>query len=337
MRGVINPADLHLLLVDDYQREAAPITQLKTLVTAFKAGDTIPDIILGMRGGRTRGRDKSHILLDPVYIIDGQQRVNAARHILSLFPDTKVHLGATIHFETEKEWEREQFRILNSLRAKVSPNVLLRNRRDDSASVLTLYGLTHAKEFALCNRVCWGQNMARGHLTTALVVLKTVSSLHRHVGGGGKTDGASISQLVNRMDQVGNELGLNIMRENTIRFFDLIDEFWGLRAVQHREIAIQARSALLIVVARLISDHQNFWTGPGQKRLFMDADTRRKFKQFSLSDPTVVQLAGSSGASRHMLYQLLRDHVNSGRRTNRLKPRKDIDLGDLVTTQNQAA
>lgn len=318
MRGVIHREDFNNLLVDDYQREASPATRLGTLVAALQAGETVPDIILGMRGERVGGEGTNYTLLDPLYIIDGLQRVTAARHVLDLDPAAPIHLGATVHFNTDKEWEREQFRVLNSLRAKVSQNILLKNMRDQSPAILTLYGVSSAAEFALCNRVCWAQYFGRQHLTTALTLMRTALSLHAHVGG---LPGNTISQMVEGIDKYGAKIGLNVLRQNVIAFFDIVDECWGLRNVQHRELAVQVRHTFLTVTARVISDHHNFWTGQGEKRLQVDADTRRKLKLFSLADPAVLQLAGSSGQAGNILYDLLTKHINSGRRTHRLKPR----------------
>lgn len=77
---------------------------------------------------------------------------------------------------------------------------------------------------------------------------------------------------------------------------------------------------------RLLSDHHDFWKQPDEKQLFIEAPLRRKIAGFPITDPQVNTLAGAGGKSREYLYMLLRDHINSGRRTKRLTSR----LGDLV-------
>jgi hypothetical protein len=57
---------------------------------------------------------------------------------------------------------------------------------------------------------------------------------------------------------------------------------------------------------------------------------KSKLAKFPVTDPQIVNLAGSSGTSREMLYMLMVNHVNSGKRTRHLKPRviDYIDLGE---------
>src|SRR5882724_10561822 len=118
LRGVIDPESLKHLLFDDYQREALPLSSLRKLTDAIKNGSALPDIEIGMRGSRVRNStDNTYHLQDECFVIDGQQRVNACRNALLQGIGT-VHLGAAIHFDTTKEWERERFRILNSEQLK---------------------------------------------------------------------------------------------------------------------------------------------------------------------------------------------------------------------------
>ena len=54
LRGVIDVGSLKTLRFDDYQREALPLSSLAKLTNALKAGESLPDIEIGMRGDRTR-------------------------------------------------------------------------------------------------------------------------------------------------------------------------------------------------------------------------------------------------------------------------------------------
>src|SRR5262245_5861040 len=86
LRGVIDPASLALLKVDEYQREPLPLSALTSLRQALRDGESLPDIELGMRGNDfdCRGTLDEFWLKGSCYIIDGQQRRNAALHILSV-------------------------------------------------------------------------------------------------------------------------------------------------------------------------------------------------------------------------------------------------------------
>ncbi|MBP7741713.1 MAG: hypothetical protein KA104_03435 [Candidatus Pacebacteria bacterium] len=329
LRGVIAPESFVDLRVDDYQREVAPLTSQTSILSALQSGEKLPDIELGMRGQKYRlDKDGNIWLQDPTYIIDGLQRTSTAIHFLNGNAGAPVRIGALIHFDTTKEWERDRFRILNTLRAKVSPNILLRNRRETSRAVLSLSGLCeNDKTFVLHRRVSWGQRMTRGELITALTMAKIAGILHSHKAAGRYVN---VDQLVPALDKAGDVIGITNVRENVKAFFDLIDECFGIRRVQYRESAVHMRSQFLFVFARLLSDHTDFWRQPDEKKLAIDARLKRKIAQFPIHDPTVMNLAGSSGKSRDVLYMLLRDHINRGKTTKRLSSRKgdSIDFDD---------
>lgn len=329
LRGVISPESLHHLKVDDYQREAMPLTSLSSILDALEKNENLPDIEVGMRGQKFKEeKDGSFLLFDPVYLIDGLQRRNAASHWLATNPGAPVRVGATIHFDTTKDWERERFRKLNSQRSKVSPNVLLRNRREESPAVLMFYGITtNEKSFLLHNRVSWSQRMTKGDLLTALTFSKVVGVLHSHKAA---TRRNQIDELVPALDKAVEVVGIQNMRENIRAFFGLVDECWGVRRVQYREGAAHMRGAFLSVLAKVVSDHHDFWRQPDEKRLFIEASLKRKIAQFPTHDPHILNLSSSGGKSREILYALLRDHINSGKRTKRLVSR----YGDAVSVED---
>ena len=325
LRGTIDLASVHLLQVDDYQREALPLTALSSILDALKKGERLPDIELGMRGQRYKEvEDGVFRLYDPVFIVDGQQRVNGVGHHYGTNPDAVIHLGVTIYFDTDASWERERFRVLNTLRQKVSPNVLLRNKRDECKVIAMLYGLSHNdKQFMLHDRVTWSQRARKGELVSARLLAIVIGRLHSHRA---PTKRLQIEEMVCGFKKAEEMIGVQIMRENTKAFFELIDECWGVRRVQYREGASYMKGNFLTTLAQLISDHTDFWKDPDEKRLFVEASLRRKLAQFPIHDPAVVQLASSGGKSRDMLYMMIRDHINSGKRTRRLDSRK----GEMV-------
>lgn len=93
----------------------------------------------------------------------------------------------------------------------------------------------------------------------------------------------------------------------------------GIHSIQKRLEAVQIKEVFLLALAWLFSDYLNFWQGDF---LFVEASLRRKLKQFNLRDPDVERLAGSGGRSREILYLLLRNHINSGKRTQHLQMRE---------------
>lgn len=321
LRGVLVPETLDLLRVDVYQRERLPIAKLLELTEAFQHG-SVPDIDLGMRGGNYTERDGVYILRDPVYIIDGLQRQTAA--LAALKSNTHPRLGATVHFNTTMEWERRRFRILNVAQTKLSPNVLLRNMyQEGSPSLEMLYHLTLDSSFPLSRRVNWDQRQHKEHLISALALVKSIGHLHACFQPGLRDTGHS--GLVAHMDKLVARMGHTLLRANCMLYWQLIDELWGVRNIEIKQLAAQVKLTFLGAFGQLLANHTDFWE---DMRLLMSRDLRAKLAKFPIHDPSVLGLCGAggiSGGARKMLYQMLLEHVNSGKRTRRLTPRKAID------------
>lgn len=321
LRGVVSKDSLEDLKTDDYQRMSFESKNIKGLRKAIADGKSIPNIMLGMRGQRIRNAPGSttFVLVEQVYIIDGYQRVTAALSCLARNPDLDVRLGCEVHFGTTKDYERDLFETINTRPTRVSSSVLLRNRREDSPIVLTLYGLSNNdREFALFERIQWDQRRARGELLTAVGFAKTCSRLHAHKGPGGNAN--TLHELVNGLERQAASVGLNRMRQNTKQFVDVVDYCWGLRSIQQTAKAPQVRQNFLHTLARLFSRHANFWRDEERKELWVDADLRNKLKRFSLHDPTIAHLTSATGKAGDHLLSLMIEHMNKGRKKNRLIP-----------------
>jgi len=321
LRGIIDANSLHLIEVDDYQREVLPLTTIADIMKALETG-TVPDIELAMRGGRCLDREGSYYLHDGVYVVDGLQRVTAGLELLK--KGLTPRIGAVIHFNTTKEWEKERFRILNLFRTKLSPNIVVRNLKDENEAVDLLYRLSTDKNFVLGNRVSWKQRMQRDELVTAVTFLKVVARLHGHVVTG--TKNSNLEQIADALVRLIEITGPNVFRDNVKAFFELVDQAWGVKRIAFKEGASYIRTNFLMCLASLLSDHYDFWgrgqgNGTSEHRLFIEKTLANKFHLFPVSDPQVVNLAGSTGKSRDMLYMLMLQHVNSGKRTRRLKGR----------------
>lgn len=311
LRGVVSPDTFHLLQVAPYQREILPQATIAGLMHALQEG-RVPDIVLGMRGSRQSDDGRGVIrLLDPVFVIDGLQRVTAARELLKRGTATP-HLGATILFDTTEESERDLFRRLNVERINLSTNVVLRNDRADVPVLDVLARLCEAPEFCLSGRVCWQQRMARNHLVTAVTFVKVVAMLHSRFGGPKESH---LDRLVRGLQTVMEQRGQQFIRQNTQTLFDIVEECWGVRRIAYRDGAVYMRLAFLISLAELFTKFDVFWQGG---TLQVERGYRRKLSTFPLDDPHIAKLAGSGLAPRALLFRLLLDHVNSGKRTRRL-------------------
>lgn len=314
LRGVIDANSLRNLKVDEYQRENLPLKSLAGLIRAIRQGEVLPDIEVGMRGTRTRNSDdgQTYFLQDECYIIDGQQRVNACIAASQIHGATP-YLGATIHLDTNVEWEQERFRILNTSRIRVSPNVILRNLRSQQPSLQMMYSLTDPANTTFClgGKVCWSQRMKRGEFLTALNLCKIAARLHSHLG---KVLSPSVDLIGPQLDRIMERITPSIFQTNLRTYFDILDENWGIRNIQYKEMAPHLRGQFLFTLARVFSNHYDFWRTSDGIRLHLDADVRRKLKSFPLSDPGISHLCSASGKSGRVLWDYIVTHINSGRR-----------------------
>jgi hypothetical protein len=332
LRGVIDPESLPHIRADAYQRG---VMKRDDIMRGYESGAQLPDVELGMRGQDFDSSRGTFTLRDPVYAIDGWQRISTALKYLESVAEGQVRLGAMVRFDTTEEYERKRFEVLNgSSRAKVSANIMVRNKRGESPAVRMLHSLAHAdKSFVMQDRIAWGQNMARGELLSAFGFIKIVGRLHSHKIPGGNS---RMDLLIAALDRGVEVFGVQIMRDNVKAFFDLVDECWGIRRIHYRDGASYMKTAFLHVLARVLSDHTDFWKQPDERRLFVEATLRRKLAQFPVTDPTVVQLSGASGKGMEMLYMMLRDHLNRGKTSKRLVSRYAEGLSSF-TEEDEAA
>ena len=331
IRGVVDNDSLQDLKIDFYQRELLPSKSRRQIANGLIAGDRLPDIVLGMRGDTFEMPSHTSLLLcAPVYIIDGRQRRDTILEY-SANLTKNPRLGAVIHLNTTPDWERQEFHKLNQFQSKVSPNILLRNNKEDHAAVATLYGLTTAdKNFVMYGLVSWQQNMLKGQLITASTLLVVMLMLHGHLNGFPST---GLARTVPASDKLISRVGLPIFRENVKAFFSLLDECWGIKRVTFRGGAPWLRQTMMVVIARLLSNHQIFWKQPDDKRLVIPYLLKNKLSKFPMNDPEIVRLASTSGAGRLTLYLHLLNHMNSGKRTGKLvsrNPTVDFDAVDTV-------
>ncbi len=313
LRGVIDPATFSDIRVGEYQREEGTLSELGNLIAAIKTGQQLPDIEVGVRGQNYSDRNGAFYIEHDCYVVDGLQRLTAAKRVRLEDPTANIRLGALFHFGSNEAWERERFKVLNMQRRKVSPNILLRNEKDDSLSMQALINMTTSdKEFVLRDRVAWGQKMGRGELITALTLVKTLGMLHTHFGPGLSV---KVEELVKSTDKTMEVLGPNVWRANVRTFFTTIEATFGLTAIAFRDLSPQIKGGFLRALAKTFADHQNFWS---DNRLKIERSDLDKLRQFPVRDPGIISLVNGAGQVNAMLYARIVQHMNSGRKKNRL-------------------
>jgi len=318
LRGSIDPAALKELKIGSYQREVLPITTLNAMMDAVAAGRT-PDVILGMRGEKFVSRNTNDFhLQNDVYVIDGLQRISAGIRMLELGRVPRI--GALVYFNSNEKFEKEQFNALNTQAVKLSPNIIIRNYKEENEAVNMLYNLCHDRAFPLTQRVTWSQRANRGEILSAMTLVRTIGRLHSFASSVGVKHSRAID-LVENLEKLSKQIGRNTMRANTMTFFETVDAAWGIRRVTYKDGAVQLRHAFLRCLAEVLARHYDFWNGKDNTRLVISRDLIRKFATFPIHDPTVVSLSSASGKAQNHLLQLMTEHLDKGKRTGKLRSR----------------
>ena len=324
LRGVVEAASLDSLKVAPYQREVLPDSKIADLAQVIINGERLPDVELGMRGQAFDTlEDGSIVLRDPTFIIDGLQRISAGIQTVNNRLATP-RLGCLIHFGTTEEWERDRFRKLNMLRTKLSSSIILRNMADENAAVAVLHRLSEEERTSpVYGRVCWQQRMVGNHLFTALQMLKTAGYINARFGPGRSV---KAEELAKALEKTLANMGEKSFVGNVRRFYNVVDECFGLRKRTMRSGATCLRDSFTKAFAWVLVEHQDFWQG---NDLMVPRGLINKVKTFAMTDPEVMRLAGSSGQAWITLRVMLVEHINSGKRAeNRLKRFPDAATPD---------
>jgi len=316
--GWLDISSMQNLRVGDYQREIIENRSGKrsSILNAIMKNERLPDIMLGMRGEKYTPRGGSMLLESDVFVVDGLQRISALRQFAADFPEkaADLRIGAEVRFNTTRDSEKELFTILNTKRKAMSPNVILRNERNHSPGIATLFGLsTNDKNHAMYGRVNWNQQMTRGELISASSYAKVAITLHRHMTVGARHH-AGLALLPKQLDTTVSSVGLQAFRTNLSAFYQVLDEVWGIRGVKYNDRLTHTRFNFLNQMASLFSDHEDFWDGP---RLSLDAAQKAKLKSFPIDDPTIVRLAGSGTTAGILLLRYIIDHMNKSKQASR--------------------
>jgi len=322
LRGVLTPESLGKLCIGAYQREKLSDARIEAIITGLE-GKRPPDVELAQRSNDftpVDGEPGAFVLPGPIYNVDGQQRVAAAIGLNA--QGKKCPVGAVVNFGTTDKWERERFRVLNQLRLRVSPNVLLRSEACAQPVMRALKELTDDSSFAMYGKVCWNQMMKRSELTTALTYFETVAQLHSRFGPGKSGAKGAMqpgkSTLSNSLTGQSAKVGKQIMCDNVVVFYGLMEEWWGVKTLVYRQSATHMKGAFMLTLARVLSDHNNFWKGP---RLSVPNVLKKKIGTLPLHDTQVLAIASSQGrAAKMLLYPLIVNHLNAGRGTHKLLP-----------------
>jgi hypothetical protein len=258
LRGTIDQECFRHLIIDrTYQREQGfSQTLIHNIADAYFQKKKITDITIGVRGNRFRQDGKDFWLIDKAYVIDGGQRLGAARVALAKKPTLRIQLGAKIFFNTTQDSEREMFCIMNATQQRVSASVLIRDRPDSAAAAL-LFALNGNEEFALSGQIGWNQKLQAGDALSGFQFTCVAGALHQHVGGASH---GSTFHVLESLDRACAKVTGAVMTQNIVRFFDMLDECWTIH-VPRKPRPDCLQMTFLLVMGKLVSLYPDFWDG----------------------------------------------------------------------------
>lgn len=306
VRGVLDQETLKFINMAWYQREAGfSSTHINEIIAAYFSGCKVADITLGMRGQRcTSSKDGTYKMNDKCYCIDGGQRLYAAALAVKARPDVKICLGAKCFVGTTEEFENELFCQLGTTQVRISPSVLLRNRKKKSEAAKILVEMNKNPDFALKDRIAWDQTKTRHELLAGYTFARIIGALHCHKGGALKS--SKVFDLLAGFDNLLAKIGQENLERNIIRFFDAIDKCWTVRQLSGgRESRPHLKPLFLITLGRLFSGYPEFWDGKQRDEFYITDRHLRRLKNFKLS----AYVAASNKLPQEALFELLRQQL----------------------------
>jgi len=289
LRGVLDQETLRYIRLDWYQREQGfSPSHISKIVSAFKSGNNIADITIGMRGQRVKNVKDTYILLDRCYCIDGGQRLYAAAVALKDVPDLKINLGVKAYTDTTEKFENELFCKLGTTQVKIASSVLIRNKKKESVAANMLINISKDQDFALKDRICWDQARIKGQLLSGNRFTSIVALLHARRGG---TTGGGCLEVLASVDRVLEKITEDVGKVNVIKFFDAIDRCWTLRNLEggSDEPRPHLKAIFLITFARMVSSHDEFWTGEEKNDFQFPEKFVRRLKGMPLAQYVTIK------------------------------------------------
>lgn len=321
IRGPLDTSTIHLIKVDLYQRGSRDDAHRKRLMEAFKRGDPVPDVELGLRGNNiiAIGAPDDTVpqiieTKDDLYNMDGLQRVSALIQCMKENPKFKADLSCRIQLHTTRETEEQLFLIFNKGRKQVPNNIHLRNLHTSVKCIGLLKRLSEDDpSFALHRRICWIDKLRDHEFSLAQPIVKALRCLHsRHVSS--SVD--SIIALADSLNELENKIGMELFEANTRYFFNVVDKCWEVRSIVLSGTPYCMKYEFLKSLGNLFGRHTNFWEGC---RLIVPDVYIEALKKFPFSDKNVKDDISERGKKAcNKVYHRLVNFLDSKRRVNKL-------------------
>jgi hypothetical protein len=315
LRGTIDQDCLRALNVDWYQRTKGFSTQeIKEIAELYFHHMKVTDVILGMRGKHFRQTGNEFWLQDKVYVIDGLQRLYAARVALDKRPELALRIGGKVYFNTTDTSENAMFCALNATQQRVSASILVRNKYHVSPAAKLLFDVTANKDFALFRRIGWDQKLDIDEVLSGMALGCIAGGLHAHLGG---VPGGRAYILLEALDIVAAKIGPAAMAANIIAFFNAVDKCWSIRGSKHLDISMN----FLLVLARLFASYEDFWDG--DNFYFAQKFLKRLVKfEYGQIQTQVKQLTRANMDTKDVIFEMLRKKLQLDQFSGRRPPQR---------------
>ncbi len=334
IRGMMDPKYITHFVVGEYQREQRSPGRLSDMIAAVIKGKRFPEVELSLRSEQySEAEPGVYHFYDTLHIVDGQQRSSATLLACQEVIGLETRFAVVVNIGKTIAWEKERFEELNlgKNREAVSNNVLLRNRKEDNPVVDHLWGIHSTdRTSALYKKVAWRQRVYDGEVISSWSLARIVCLLHEHrvpwVGTG-------FPETVETLNKIGLEFGPLVVRANVKAFFAAIDDIWNIRDIQVKAGAVHMRMASLTMLARVVSNHHDFWTN--DKSVCFAPEMITRMRRFKFSDPHVANVLTKEPGRGEELAERFVDTLNHARR-NKLRPRKKV-VARQVVVESEAA
>lgn len=296
-----------VIIIPEYQRMemTSGDKQADLMAALAPEGIGVPgDLLACMRGESFHRVGQSEVVLetDSLYLLDGHQRIAAARARLKAGQKVQP-LGIKILLGTAEEEEVKLFEQHNLYQTNVSSDVHLRNS-DTNPTIRDLHKFATTTEGF--PKVRWDQQKVPGEQLKARMLFETTIVLH------GYSPGKPLDEILVALEEVGKKHGTTLVVQNVKAFFEVVEEIFGVRPDDERDDAVRVsklmyRLPLLCGLAKLFSKYEQFWDKKSPNKLKVSKVDIKKLRGLKAKDlDRELERAGATKAVHELLLRRLK-------------------------------
>jgi len=301
------PESQGVLIIPPYQRMEMTAGDKAAELQAALAPNGVgspSDLLACMRGTDFKPVGQGEVILhtDGLYVLDGHQRIAAARARLEAGQKLQP-IGFKIILGMTAEVEVELFKLHNLYQTNVSSDVHLRNS-DTNPTIRELHAFATTTDGFPTVR--WDQQKVPGEKLKARMLFETLTVLH------GFSPGRPIEQIMLDLEDVGKRHGTTLVVQNVHTFFKVLEVIFGERPNDRRNDAsqfprIMYRQPLLCGLAKLFGKYAQFWDKKNPNKLSVSKTDIEKLRGIKAKDlDRELDRTNPTNAVYELLYRRLK-------------------------------